>query len=177
MKTSFLIISIFTWAAILSVSADSRHTADFIRIEPKLDEKVILDVASVNYHSRAENEAYGFLTAWTYDTRDHKPGGQIFVIADKEEIAKLVKRFGSRPDLERNRAGRVQDIDTLRMIGILRQTETKVLYVDLTDDGVPTEELASIRKAITAKTVAGKNGKGKGKAAVRTIQARKGANN
>ena len=151
MKKFLLILSVVLSIGSTAFADQSRHTAAYFRgLAPDyLGKKISLDVSAAQPMHRAESEKYGFLVAQTFDTRTRTDGGKIFVVSDKEELLDLVRRFGSKPDVDKGRRG-VRDVDTTRLVGVLRQTDNQVLYVDLAEEEVPAEVLTELKKAMGA---------------------------
>ena len=144
----------------------SKNTANHVRaLAPELiGKKVSLDVAAVSPLHKAESEKYGFLIANTYDDKSNRDGGRILVVSDSEELIALVKKFGSSPDVNKFRRGRV--VDTRRLTGVLRQTDNKVLFLDIAEEEIPEAELKAVKKALSntaKKTLPVGKGRAKGK--------------
>ncbi len=159
-KLSFAIA--FTVVAVLGQTLlqaqSSRHTADYFRLEADKyeDRKISIDVAAVNEIKGLKNDDYGFLQATTYDTRNRTPGGTMFVVADKEEITKIIKKFGMRPEVDRDR-GSGRDVETLRLTGVLRQTDKDKVYLDIAEEDVPASVLTELKESMNGKATKGRN--------------------
>lgn len=99
----------------------------------------------------------------TYDDKTNRDGGKILVVSDKEELLDLVKKFGTSVDVTKFRRGR--DVDTRRLTGTLRQTDKKVLFLDIAEEEIPDKELKAVKMAMNnSKKPEPAAGKGKGKA-------------
>ena len=166
-KKPFLIITLL-FTVSLGYAAPSKNTADYVRgFAPiHLNKKVSLDVAAVSPNHNIDHPKFGFLVASTFDTRNRVSGGKIIVVADKTESLDLIKRYGVKPDVERGRGRGAFDIDTLRLSGILRQTDNKVLFLDVASQEVPKDILKGLRDELAdvkgkSKIVPAIKGKGK----------------
>ena len=137
--------------ASMAFADQSRHTANYFKgLAPEyIGKKISLDVSAVHPMHKAESDTFGFLVAQTFDTRNRTDGGKIFVVSDKEELLDLVKKFGSKPDIERGRRGGF-DIDTTRLTGVLRQTDNNALFLDIAEQEVPGDVLRELKQAMSA---------------------------
>jgi hypothetical protein len=149
-KYLFLIASLSLISAVGTCDEPSKHTANYFRgLAPEyIGKKISLDVSAVSPLHKVEDPKFGFLIATTFDTRNRVAGGKIILVADKEKSLDLAKRYGVTPEIERGRRGGF-DIDTLRLTGVLRETENKVLYLDVATVDVPADALKGLRNELT----------------------------
>jgi hypothetical protein len=107
MKYKSLLVVTLAFASVSVGFADSKRTADYLRINPAshVDKKVTVDVTMVKPVSwKSPVDGISFFHASTLDRTDKKFGGVILVAVPSDEAEKFAKKYGTEYEGKNSRS-------------------------------------------------------------------------